>query len=132
MRMDIYEDLPRAQRRYLAENGWHFNKALCDWAVDKMTDRSGNKLQPYSKEQTDSLLKQYNIKLDNDHLYDACYVCNMARADYLGSSLRDDRALAMYIKDYLDDVDGSPTRAMDEFCGKMIGMGCAIDWESVL
>lgn len=132
MRNDIYDNLPTYLCRYLTENGWHFNKALCEWAVGKMTDRSGNKLHPYSKEQTDNLLKQYGVKLSNDTLYDACYVCNMARADYFGSSLRDDRSLALYVKDYLDDIDGSPTRALDEFYGKMIGMGCPIDWEEML
>ena len=61
----MYDDLPKAMRRYLMHNGWHFNKSLCDFAVSLMK-KLGKKLEPISKENVDKLLEQYKIQLDNN------------------------------------------------------------------
>lgn len=131
-RLDNYEDLPQGMRRYLNYNGWHFNQALCEWAVGKMKDRYGEKITPVDKQRVDELLKAAGVTLEHNELHDATYVWNMATADYLGSSLQDSNSVALFVKDYLDDYDGTPTRAMDEFVGRCIGAGCAIPWEDVL
>lgn len=124
--------MPNEQRRYLSANGWHFNKKLYDWAVSKMRDRNGGKVETQTKDDVDAFLKANGVELKHDVLYDAPYVLAMRRADEFGSSIEDDRHLALSVKDYLDDVDGSETRAMDEFIGKCIGAGCPIPWEDVL
>ena len=131
-RLDHYEDMPREMRAYLKAYGWHFNKALCEDAVSKMTSREGKPIQMVSKEELGEILKQYNVKLKRDVGYDAVYVYCMAMADYLGSSLTDKQDLALFVKDYLDDPDGSPTRAMDEYVGRCIGAGTPVMWEDVL
>ena len=97
-----------------------------------MRDRNGARLQPYDKDKVDSILKANGIVLDNDVAYDATYVMNMARADYYGSSINDELHLARYVKDYLDDPDGSPTRAFDEFYAGTIAMGVPILWERMM
>ena len=119
-------------RAYLKTYGWHFNKALCDDAVSRMTGRDGKPLQALGKEQVDEIMKQYNIKLKNNVGYDAVYVFNMAMADYYGSSLTDKQHVAMFVHDYLDDPDGAPTRALDEYVGRCIGAGTPVMWEDVL
>lgn len=131
-RLDIYEAKPAKMTAYLQNYGWHFSKALCDWAVSKMKDRSGAKLTPYDKAKVDSLLAQYGIELKNNEGYDAVYVMNMARADYYGSSITDDAHLAKFVKDYLDDIDGTKTRAMDEFYAHCVGSGTPILWTEVM
>lgn len=119
-------------REYLSTNGWHFNRAFFEWAVGKMKDRNGQKLQRIDKETVDGHLRNAGVTLKNNTLYDAAYVFNMAMADYYGSSLKDYNAVALYVKDYLDDTDGTPTRAMDEFVGRSIGAGCPIPWDDLL
>lgn len=119
-------------RAYLKAYGWHFNKALCDEAVSAMTGRDGKPLQPTGKEDVEKLMEQHGIKLKNNAGYDAVYVFNMAMADYYGSSILDKQHIAMFVKDYLDDPDGTPTRALDEYVGRCIGAGTPIMWEDVL
>lgn len=131
-RLDIYEPKPAKMGAYLANYGWHFSKALCEWAVSKMKDRNGSKLTPYDKDRVDSILKQNGIELTNNKGYDAVYVMNMARADYYGSSITDEPHLAKFVKDYLDDIDGVETRAMDEFYAHCIASGTPILWNEVM
>lgn len=131
-RLDHYDDMPSEMRAYLRVYGWHFNKALCDEAVSKMSGRDGKPVQPTSKEDVEKLMEQHGIKLKNDIGYDAVYVFNMAMADYYGSSILDKQHIAMFVKDYLDDPDGTPTRALDEYVGRCIGAGTPIMWEDVL
>lgn len=117
---------------YLEDYGYHFNKKLFDFAVSKMTDRSGNRLQPWDKEKVDAFLTNHGIRLKNNLGHDAAYVFNMARADYWGSAISDDTHLALFVKDYLDDPDGSETRAFDEFYIKTVALGTPIFWEEML
>ena len=39
----------------------------------------------------------------------------MATADYWSSSITDNTHLALFVKDYIDDPDGSKTKAFDHF-----------------
>lgn len=119
-------------RAYLSTYGWHFNKALCEDAVGKMSSRDGKPVQMMSKEELGEVMKQYNIKLKNDVGYDAVYVFCMAMSDYYGSSLSDKQHVALFVKDYLDDPDGTPTRALDEYVARCIGAGSPVMWEDVL
>lgn len=119
-------------RAYLRANGWHFNKALCDDAVSRMTGRDGKPIQPVTKHELEELMKQHGLRLKNDIGYDAVYVFNMAMADFYGSSIADKMHVAMYVRDYLDDPDGTPTRALDEYVGRCIGAGMPIMWADML
>ena len=66
-------------RKYLQNYGWHFNKALCHYAVSLMR-KDNAKLEPVSKEFIDKLLQQYNITLKNNVGYDYIFVANMCKA----------------------------------------------------
>lgn len=131
-RLDVYEKLPSGMEKYLAEHGWNFSKKLCEYAVSKMKDRSGNKIHPYDKDQVETLMKQFNVELKNDVEYNKVYVLNMVRADYMGSSIVNEQYACMFVKDYLDDVDGSPTRALDEYYAKCIACGTPFSWEDYI
>lgn len=117
---------------YLEDYGYHFNGKLFEFAVSMMRDREGNRFQPYDKERTEALLKNYGIKLEHNMGHDAAYVLNMARADYFGSSLPDEHRMVLFVKDYLDDPDGAPSRAFDEFYVKCVALGIPIFWDEML
>ena len=129
-RLDSRDKYPSGMEDFLAFNGWHFNKKMCDWAVSKMYKINVAKrkeyISPYTKEAVDNLLKANNIKLDKDVGYDAVYVANMAKADFYGSSISDDMHLAKFIKDYLDDPDGYDGFVFTRFYADCIGSGTPI------
>lgn len=117
---------------YLEDYGYHFNKRLFEFAVSMMEDKSGQRLKPWDKQRTDEFLKANGISVKNGMGHDAAYVVNMARADYFGSSISDEQHLALFVKDYIDDPDGAPTRAFDEFYIKSVALGIPIFWDEML
>lgn len=100
---------------YVDMYGCHFNKALYEWAVSMMTDRNGAKVQPMTKEQITEWLRSNGVTLKNDKGHDAAYVRAMLYADCWGSSYTTDKQLALGVKDFLDDPDGTKTKAFDHF-----------------
>lgn len=131
-RFDDYDAMPRGLREYLSYNGRHFSKALYEWATKMMETRTGEKVKPVDKSAFDEKMRSNNVTLKRDKGMDGPYVWSMATADYFGSSITDELHLAKYVSDYLDDVDGSPTRAFDEFYAKTLALGIPIVWEEVL
>ena len=112
-------------------NGWHFNKSLCNFAVSLMT-KHGKKLEPISKETVDKLLEQNKIQLDNNVGYDYVFVANMCKADYYGSSITDDKHVALYIKDTIDDEDAADGTTMRRWYATMVANGVIVDWDDSL
>ncbi len=117
---------------YIEQYGAHINKKLYEWSVSMMRDRNGNKVPSMSKEEVADLLRAHGVTLLNDKGHDAAYVCQMARADYLGSSIADDRHLALFVKDFLDDPDGSKTKAFDHLVVDCRAKGEAIFWDEMI
>ena len=98
---DVYDELPEDMVVYLRYNGRHFNRKLVEFATSKMTTRDSNgtevALEPITREQLDNMMKQSNVHLtNNDNPYDAVFVANMCKADYLGSSVPDGLHLCLY------------------------------------
>lgn len=117
---------------YLEDYGHHFNSKLFDFATDLMRNRDGNRLSVWDKEKVSTFLKSNGVSLSRNYGHDAAYVTNMALADYWGSSIVDDAHLARFVKDYIDDRDGSDTRAFDEFWIKTVALGIPIFWDEML
>ena len=129
--LDMYDTMPKYMRIYLSHYGWHFNKALCQYAVSLM--RKGNKkLEPVSKEFVDKILQQYSIKLEHNVGHDYIFVANMCKADYYGSSIVDEHHFALYIKDTIDDEDAGDGTTMRRWYATMIANGTMIDWEEFI
>ncbi len=135
MRLDSKDSFPTGMEQYLSYYGWHFSKAMCDWAVSMMYKRNAaNKkeyIQPLTKEQVNTLLNNQNIKI-NDSTYDYVYIANMCKADFLGSSIADDKHWALYIKDVIDDQDSYEEMPFTRFYADCIGKGIPIYWEDML
>ena len=130
-----YDVYPETMLIYLRNNGPHFNRKLCEFAVSKMTKMIDNKetnIIPYTKEQVNSILKNNNVYLINNQLYDYVYIANMAKADFLGSSVTDERHLALYIRDVIDDIDAPDGLIFNRWYADMCYMGLPIDWEEML
>lgn len=132
MRLDARDKLPSGMEDYLSAYGWHFSKRMCDWAVSKMYKKDEKPITPMTKEKVEDLLKRYGIKLENDFGYDSIFVANMGVADYMGSSIEDEKHLASYIKDYIDDPDGYEGLPFTRFFADCIGSGTPINWEDVI
>lgn len=127
----MYDDMPKYMRKYLQHYGWHFNKALCQYATSLMT-KGGKKLDSLSKEQVDKILQANGVKMENNVGYDYVFVANMCKADYYGSSISDEKHLALYIKDTIDDEDAADGTTMRRWYATMIANGQMVDWEEVI
>ena len=132
-RTDYYDILPRGMSAYLSNHGHHFSKPMLEWAVGMMRDRSGKKVALVDRKKIDDTFANFGISLKrNEGYYDPMYVWCMAYSDYYGSSILDEMKLALFVRDYIDDPDGNPDRAFDEFVANCIAKGVDIPWEDMI
>ena len=133
----MYDKIPEEMRKYLSINGWHFNKKACDYAVSLMRKRNpttgkAERMEPVGKELVDAMLAKYGISLENNVGYDYVYVANMAKADFMKSSITDEQHLALYVRDVIDDIDAGDGEVMREWDAKMTSRGMPIEWSDLL
>ena len=126
--LDTYDDRPTSMKRYLKYYGQHFNKKLCDFAVSQMDHGKA----PVSKENVESILNKYNVKLDNNQLHDFVYVYNMGNNDFFGSSISDEKHLALYVKDVIDDEDGYDGIVFNRWYADTVTKGIPIEWDEMV
>ena len=135
-RTGSYDEIPDGMKAYINNYGCHFNKKLYEEAVSRMfkEDEEGReeKIKAYSKEQVERLLESYDIKLKRNRLYDACYVACMCKADYLGKSVPDEKHMAMFIRDMIDDPDAEPGFIFNRFYADQMFMDCPIEWDEMI
>lgn len=117
---------------YVDQYGFHFNKKLYEWAVSMMTDRNGSRVQPKTKEQVSEFLRNNGVNLSNDRGHDAAYVHAMLYADCWGSSYKTDQQLALGVRDFLDDPDGTDSKAFDHFVVDCRTKGEPIFWDEMI
>lgn len=113
---------------YLAENGWHFNKAACEYAIQFLKGKDNKPIKSFNKEQVDEMLKKQNVTLEKNKGWDYVYVANMAKSDMDGSPLADDKSIANYIKIVIDDPDAADGEVMACWYVKMLLRRNPIDW----
>ena len=118
-------------QEYLEAYGWHFSKAMCEWAVSRMRDRNGNRVT-CTKKDADELLARHGIVLKDAKGYDHVYVLAMAKADYWNSAIVEEARLALFVRDYMTDPDGYDEVAFTRFYADCIGKGEPIMWEDML
>lgn len=126
--LNIYDDRPTAMKRYLKYYGQHFNKKLCQFAISKMDHGK----TPVNKEQVDDILNKYNVELENNELCDYVYVYNMGNNDFMGSSIIDEKHLALYVKDVIDDEDGYDGIVFNRWYADTVTQGIPIEWDEML
>lgn len=121
--------------KYLSFYGWHFSKKMAEWAAKNMYKTINGKreyIQPYPKERLDALLSSLNVRIQGGQEYDALYVANMCKADYLGSSVKGEADLVKFIDDTLNDPDGYEGMVFTRFYADCIGSGRPIIWEDMI
>lgn len=124
--------MPSAMAEYLENYGWHFSKKMCQWAVSRMKKADGQKIPECTKDVLEGMMNRYGVVLHGDKGYDAVYVANMCKADYLGSSVTDEMHMVRFVKDYIDDPDGYEGKAFTRFYADCIGTGTPIEWEDMI
>lgn len=132
-----YNPIPDDMRAYLRNYDYSFSRKACEFAVslmrkDNPVTKTPERIEPWSREQVDDLLKRNNITLENNIGYNYVYVANMLRADKFKSSIPDEAHLALGIKDVIDDVDCSPYCVFLEWMAKMDGNGEPIEWSELI
>ena len=135
MRLDYKQQFPSGMDEYLSFYGWHFSKKMCDWAVSKMyrvINGKKQKVDVITKERLNELMNIYNVKFECPYEYDCLYVINMAKADFYGTTMQDERSLLSFTKDYTEDSDGYDGLPFTRFYADCIGSGIGIPWEDVI
>lgn len=135
--LDVYDDYPPEMKSYLRHNGWHFNKKAFEYAKNLMERKntSTNKVEKvdcWTKEEVDDLMKREGIVLENNVGYDYVYVAAMCKADFYKSSIPDDSHAAKFVKDVVDDDDGADGMIMREWYAKMVSKGIPVDWSEIM
>lgn len=135
--LDTHDAIPPAMRNYISYYGFHFSKHAFDFAVSHMrqlnrTTGKTERIEPWDRDTVSQMLAKHGIVITNDTLYDAAYVANMARSDYLGSSIPDEAHLCLFVKDYLDDPDAADGTAFRRWYATMIGCGTPVDFNDLL
>ena len=119
---------PSDKAEYLAENGWHFNKKACEYAVQFLKGKDNKPIKPISKEEVDQMLMKNGVKLEKSVGWDYVYVANMAKSDMDGSPLSDEKSQASYVKMVIDDADAADGEIMACWYTKMIFRHNPVDW----
>lgn len=123
-RLDQYEQKPAGMERYLAAYGWHFSKAMCDWAVGKM---KCNK-EPITNEQLKEMMKKYGEDLTAKG-YDGVYVANMERTKHKDTITSEGQLVKHISEEFKEAYDGE---AFTHFYSDCIAKGEPIIWEDMM
>ena len=131
------EFMPMEMKAYLRNNGFSFSKKACEFAVgllrkENPATKKEEKIDPWTKDQVEDLLKKHNIVLENNVGYNHVYAANMLKADKFKSSIPDEQHLAMGVKDIIDDVDASPRLLFKQWITHADDSGIPIPWEDLL
>lgn len=134
--LDFFDDIPKEMKNYLKHNGYHFNKAMYEFASSKMYKKDANgkeeKMKPIEKSKVEELLKKHNITLENDEMYDSAYVYTMIQSDFYGKSIKTEQDEAMHIKCMIDDADKPVGYLFNRFYADMVFSGIPIPWEDMV
>lgn len=130
--LDSYEMIPEEQRAYLMNYGKNFNEKMCRFAVSMMRDRKGNKVEMVKKDDLEKKLKENKIEIENDVMYNGVYVFAMCMADFMGSSIEDEKHALLYVKDYIDDPDAADGQVFNRFFADCVNAGIPIDWAEMI
>lgn len=124
--------IPEEQRAYLMNYGKNFNEKMCRFAVSMMRDRKGNKVEMVKKDDLEKKLKENKIEIENDVMYNGVYVYAMCMADFMGSSIEDEKHALLYVKDYIDDTDAADGQVFNRFFADCVNAGIPIDWAEMI
>lgn len=118
-----YDIKPAEFLNYLRYYGPHFNKKLCEFACSQFPR------QDYNKEKVDLLLRSQGIQLKQAKLQDYIYVANWCKNVFYGSSISDEKHLALFIKDI---IEKEGDLIFNRWYADMAKQGIPVDWEEMI
>lgn len=118
-----YDVKPEAFLNYLRYYGAHFNKKLYDFASKQLARAD------YTKEKLDTLLEANKIVLKDAKLYDAVYVINWAKSNFYGSSIVDEKHLALFVKDIFEKESDL---VFNRWYADIAKRGIPVEWEDMV
>lgn len=136
--LDAFEiEMPREMRSYLRQNGFCFSKKACMEAVKKLkrlNPATGKlePLEPMSKEQVEEALAKHGIKLEHNRGYDFVYAYHYGKAVFFKSSIVDEKGLAQYVKDKIDNPMLPGGNEFREYLVRCDALGIPVEWDDML
>lgn len=135
--MELRYIITEEEAQYMDRYKGHFSRRLAEWAISMMEKKdpvSGKPkpITPYSIEEVEQMTQAFRRQIGEESIYDAWYLANMCKADYLGSSVIDKDHVALFIKDTICDPDGEPQMVLACFRAKCDVKRISIHWERML
>lgn len=135
--LDSFDIMPSGKRAYLSNYGWNFSKKACHAAIKGMRkwNDAKTKKEPidiWDKDKVEELLTKHGIKLENNAGYNHVYVLNMARADFWKSSIVDEKLLALFVKDVIDDPDNEGGNVFRKYYADCVANGIPFEWDDMM
>lgn len=134
--MDIYDEMPKAMKRYISHFGWNFNKAACMMAVAQLRkeEPSGKRvrIQMSEKAQVDELLAKHNVELKNANLYNHVYLYNWIKAKLLGDAVQDEKQIVGIMRKVIDDPDNEGGNLFRHWYWDNVANGRGVDFSELM
>ncbi len=135
--MEVRYIITEEEAQYMEHYKGHFSRRMAEWAISMMQKKdpvSGKPkdITPYSMEEVERMIQPFQKQIGEEAIYDAWYLANMCKADYLGGSIIDKEHVALFIKDTICDPDGEPQMVLACFRAKCDVKGIPIHWERMM
>lgn len=133
--LDMYIRMPEEMMDYKAHYGEHFSKKMYHFAcfLLKKKNKKNNAMEkavPVTIEFLEGKMKEHNIEIENNTLYDACYL--WSKFDSIFESVENEKLILYMIKDYIDQKGKRMGFVFNEFYADCCYSGIPIDWESMI
>lgn len=133
--LDIYFKMPDEMLAYKSNYGEHFSKKMYHFAcflLKKKNKKTGqeDKVSPITKEFLEQKLNENGIKLENNSLYDACYL--WSKFDSIFESVENEKVILNLLRDYIEQKNMRKGFIFNEFYADCCYNGIPIDWEEMI
>ena len=113
-------------------NQGHFSKALAQWAISRMRVKGEGrrlvKINAVPLDEVENTLREHEVNVKEESIYDAWYLYNMCLADYR-KTLPEKEDIVSFIDETINDPDCDPTAVLACWRAKMDVMRVPIHWE---
>lgn len=136
--LDMFEiSLPEGMRSYLRNYGYSFGKKACMEAVKRLkrlNPATGkmDSIEVLNKEQVEEMLTKHGVRLEHNVGYDFVYAANYGNAVLYKSSIIDEKQLALYVKDRIDNPLMPGGNEFREWLVRCDALGIPVDWDEIL
>ena len=140
LNLDMFDfsDYPQEMKKYIKNFGFHFNKKAAKEDIKglKRKNPQTGKEEPITdikdKEEIEAMLQKYNIKLENDCLYDVVWAYHMIVSDLWKDAIDDEVHLAKAVKCVIDDADQPDGYLFNRWISDRMFAGHPIEWSDLL